>query len=295
MHLGITGNTTKQRLWQPVADLVHWLLVEGHTFCLHPTVAEGLAARDLVDRQVCEARGEADLAHQSDVILSFGGDGTLLNSAHEGGTAGTPLLGINIGRLGFLADVEVGHVRAAVDCLLAGDYRTESRLVLAAEFEAPDETKQYWALNEFVLARGGPVGLITIDVTVDGTPLNRYWADGLILATPTGSTAYSLAVGGPLVMPGSDVFILSPLASHSLTVRPFVLPADSVIEARVNAGDQTCVLAADGRSRLLDQDDLRLTVRRAKHRINLVKLPGQHYFKTLRSKLAWGAPNHENG
>jgi NAD+ kinase len=208
------------------------------------------------------------------------------------GARGTPLLGINIGRLGFLADVEVGQVREAIQHLARGTYSIEPRLVLAAGVDLDGTRRNYWALNEFVIARGGPVSLINIDVTVDGTPLNTYWADGLIMATPTGSTAYSLAVNGPIVMPGSDVVILSPLAPHSLSVRPFVLPAEAVIEARVDGKEQPCVLAADGQSILLDKIQSTLTIRRADHRVNLVKLPGQHYFQTLRSKLMWGVRNH---
>ncbi|NBC17298.1 MAG: ATP-NAD kinase [Bacteroidetes bacterium] len=292
MRIGITGNTSKDELWDPVASLIDWLETDAVAYCLHQDIADGLAARDLVDASLCQQHTEPDLADASDVILSFGGDGTLLNSAHEVGARGTPLLGINIGRLGFLADVEVGQVREAIRHLDQGTYSIEPRLVLTTEFDVDGTRRHVWALNEFVIARGGPVSLINIDVTVDGTPLNTYWADGLIMATPTGSTAYSLAVNGPIVMPGSDVVILSPLAPHSLTVRPFVLSADAVIEARVDGKDQPCVLAADGKSILLNDVQSSLTMRRAEHRVNLVKLPGQHYFQTLRSKLMWGVRNH---
>lgn len=291
MNIGITGNTNKDRLWQPAAQLVAWFLEEGNAFCLHEDVARGLVERNLVDAATCEAHTVTDLATVADIILSFGGDGTMLNSAHEVGAKSTPLLGINIGRLGFLADVEVGDIQAAMRLLFDGRYRIEPRLVLEAELSVGGKKRTYFALNEFVLERGGPVGLLSIEVTVDGTPLNTYWADGLILATPTGSTAYSLAVGGPIVMPGSDVVILSPVAPHSLTVRPFVLPASSVVEARIKTQKHPYVLAADGRSTLLRHDEVCIRVHQAAHRLNLVKFPHQHYFKTLRSKLMWGKRN----
>ena len=287
MTYGITGNTQKEKLWEPVAELVRWLQAEGVAFCLHEAVAGGLAERGLADGALCARHSEGDLASASDVILSFGGDGTMLRSAHEVGTRGTPILGVNIGRLGFLADIEVEEVQEAIGCLERGAYRIEPRMVLRAQVEDGVGGQAWWALNEFVLERSGSAGLISVDVVVDGEPLNEYWSDGLIIATPTGSTAYSLSVGGPIVMPGSDVVILSPIASHSLTVRPIVVPAGAVVEARMRARTEPFVLAADGESTPFDEA-LALTIRRADHVVNLVKLPEQHYFKTIRSKLMWG-------
>ena len=288
MIYGITGNTNKDELWQPVAALVTWLAEHGRPFCLHTNVALGLLERDLVPASVhCQHSGH-DLADKVDVILSFGGDGTMLRSAHEVGTLGTPILGINIGRLGFLADIDVGHVQETIRRLENGDYSIDQRMVLAVEVEWPTETERLWALNDVVIARAGPAGLIGIDVVVDGTPLNRYWADGLIVSTPTGSTAYSLAVGGPIVAPGSDVILLSPIAPHSLTVRPVVLPSGCVMEARVVASRRPYVLAIDGMSTETHDDDVKITIRRGPHCINLVKFTDQHYFQTLRTKLSWG-------
>jgi NAD+ kinase len=288
MVYGITGNTRKENLWQPVADLVAWLLEHGVGFWLQEHVARGLTDRQLLDRGICETYSQADLTQGSDVILSFGGDGTMLTSAHEVGTSGTPILGVNIGRLGFLADIEVGQVQRTIERLERGEYRIESRMVLEAQVENHVTLDRHWALNEFVLDRSGVAGLITIDVTVDGEPLNVYWTDGLIMATPTGSTAYSLSAGGPIMVPGCGAMILTPIAPHTLTVRPLVLPETAVVEARVSGPNLPYVLAADGRSILIDEPGIRITVRKAAHQVNLVKLPEQHYFQTLRSKLMWG-------
>jgi len=139
-----------------------------------------------------------------------------------------------------------------------------------------------------VIDRSGAAGLIEIEVTVDETPLNTYWADGLIIGTPTGSTAYSLSTGGPIIAPGVEAVILTPIAPHTLTVRPIVLPADVTITCRVLQNDQPYVFAADGRSTMFDEHDLEFSVEQAAHTVNLVKLPGQHFFHTLRSKLMWG-------
>ena len=287
MTYGITGNTNKETLWAPVAALVTWLDEHHIPFCLHTNVAHGLLERTLVPPSLCRRHSANNLADQVDIILSFGGDGTLLRNAHEIGTLGTPILGVNIGRLGFLADVDVGHVQQTISRLEAGDYSVDARLVLSVEIE-DDELERQWALNDVVIARAGPAGLIAIDVVADGTPLNRYWADGLIFSTPTGSTAYSLAVGGPIVAPGSDVVLLSPIAPHSLTVRPVVLPSGCILEARVVGSRHPYVLAIDGQSSLPRNDTVTITIRRAPHRINLVKLTDRHYFRTLRTKLTWG-------
>ena len=288
MIYGITGNTSKDELWQPVAALVTWLAEHGLPFYLHTNVARGLLERDLVPAALGRQQSQSDLGDKIDILLSFGGDGTMLRSAHEVGALGIPILGINIGRMGFLADIDVGHVQETIRRLENDDYSIDQRLVLAVEIEGPAEAERHWALNDVVIARAGPTGLIAIDVVVDGTPLNRYWADGLIISTPTGSTAYSLAVGGPIVAPGSNVILLSPIAPHSLTVRPVVLPSGCVIEVHVVDSRKPYVLAIDGMSTESHEEDVKITIRRGPHRINLVKFTGQHYFRTLRTKLSWG-------
>jgi NAD+ kinase len=285
---GITGNPTKEQIWAPVARLVDWLDAHGLPYRLHAPIAEGLAQRDLVDAALSEGRSAEAIAQSSDFVISFGGDGTLLRTAHITGPNDTPLLGVNIGRLGFLADIEVEQLTDALAEIEAGRYRIQERMVLAAGAEGRSDLECEWALNEFVLDRSGEAGLIKIEVEVDGTPLNTYWADGLIASTPTGSTAYSLSNGGPIMAPGVDAIVLTPIAPHTLTVRPIVIPAASTITARVQANDQPYVFAADGRSTVLHEHELTFTVRRAAHTVNLVKLPGQHFFETLRSKLMWG-------
>lgn len=289
MTYGITGNTNKPNLWQPAAELVGWLEREGLAYCLHEAVADGLAERRLVDAAACRAHSVPDLAASADLILSFGGDGTLLNSAYEVGPRSVPILGINIGRLGFLADIEVERVEATMSRLEAGDYRIEPRMVLEAVRRDGYDGPPQWALNEFVLERSGRTGMILIDVRVDGVHLNAYWADGLIISTPTGSTAYSLSVGGPIMMPSCGNIILTPIAPHTLTARPIVLPDTAVIELSVQNDGYPYVFAADGRSTVFDHEaEQTFTMRRAAHTVNLVKLPEQHYFQTLRSKLMWG-------
>jgi len=293
MVYGITGNPTKDALWAPLAKLIDRLTDDDLPFRIHAPIATGLVEQGLVDEERCRAHAVDDVAAAGDIVLSFGGDGTLLRTAHRTGPNGTPLLGVNIGRLGFLADIEIGQIHDAIDALEAGDYRTEERLALQADLESGSGLDTEWALNEFVLDRSGAAGLIEIEVAVDGTPLNTYWADGLIISTPTGSTVYSLSTGGPIITPGVDAIILTPIAPHTLTVRPIVLPADATITCQVRENDQPYVFAADGQSTMFDEHNLEFSVERADHAVNLVKLPGQHFFHTLRSKLMWGARRSE--
>jgi len=203
----------------------------------------------------------------------------------------TPILGINIGRLGFLAAIEVRDMIAAVEQIEAGAYHIDARTTLQARVEGYQAVLPWgWALNEWVVEREGPAGLISVDVRVDDVPLNDYWADGLIIATPTGSTAYSLAAGGPIVMPGSGVMTLSPLAPHALTVRPIILPDTATLSITVQTpGRQAYILAGDGASASIESDDVTVHIARGPQQVRLVRLTDQHYFDTLRTKLMWGA------
>ncbi len=289
MIYGLAGNPTKSAIWGPVAQTIDWLREHDLDFWIHDPIAKGLLEHDYSPDGLVNDRRVDDIAAASDLVLSFGGDGTLLRTAHQTGPNDTPLLGVNIGRLGFLADIEVDQLPDALQCIEAGEYTVEERIALQVQTSNQQAFDSEWAVNEFVLNRSGSAGLIKVKVAVDGTPLNTYWADGLIIATPTGSTAYSLSTGGPIITPGVDAIILTPIAPHTLTVRPMVLPADATITCRVLGDELPYVFAADGRSTLFDTFQNEFRIRRAAHTVNLVKLPGQHFFHTLRSKLMWGA------
>lgn len=295
MIYGITGNTTKEKLWSPAAALIRRLEEKHLPYYLQDAVASGLIQRGLLPETLCHARCHADISTVADVILSFGGDGTFLNSAHEVNVREIPILGINIGRLGFLADIEVGDIDRAIEYLETGQHRIESRLVLEATVEHPTPLASRWGLNEFVFIRSGFAGLITLEVEVNGTFLNTYWADGLLVSTPTGSTAYSLSSGGPIMAPGCGAILLTPIAPHTLTVRPIVLPDDATIRVRVIENENPFVFAADGKSTTFADTDVSFTIRRAQHSVKVIKFENQHYFQTLRNKLMWGLRKQANG
>ena len=285
MIYGITGNPTKDQMWEPVAEVIGWLRSRGLAFCIHEPVARGLRERNLLDDG---SPVTPQIAQDSDLVLSFGGDGTLLRTAHATGSDDTPMLGVNLGRLGFLADTEVEQLTDALAAIEDGRYHVEERMVLEAHADGQHDLGVEWALNEFFINRSGATGLLRIQVEIDDTPLNTYWADGLIMATPTGSTAYSLSTGGPILTPGVAGIVITPIASHTLTVRPIVLPDTVTITARVLDTDSPYVFATDGRNTELNASNVVFTIRRADHTVNLVKLEGQHFFQTLRSKLMWG-------
>ncbi len=280
---GITGNTAKNELWPLVQQLKNWMDKKNIVYQLPASIVDGLLKRSMITPDIAEKISIGELAQTSDVILSIGGDGTLLHTAFEVGISGTPILGINIGRLGFLADVEASKIQNAMLLMEEGRYTIEERMVL--DLSGPHTGL---ALNDIVITRKPASGLAAIDIQVDATRLNRYWGDGLIIATPTGSTAYSLAVGGPIVMPGSNVVIVSPVAPHSLTVRPIVLPAQAVLSIQLAAVSSDCTIALDGRTHTIVGKKTPYTVRQADHPIRLIRLEDMHYFSTLRSKLSWG-------
>lgn len=288
MVFGITGNTNKDALWLPVREAIAELQRLGHPFRLRDDVSRGLVSRGLLSAEEAGAIAPGPLAQHCDLLLSFGGDGTLLNTAAEVGDRGTPILGVNIGRLGFLAHLETARLAEAIPRLASGDFVIENRMVLEAEAGAV-RLPSRWALNECVIQRSGESRLLSIEILADGQELNTFWADGIIVATPTGSTAYSLAVGGPIVTPGSGSIVLTPIAPHTLTVRPIVLPDTVTIEARVLDADASFVFMMDGRNTAIRDHRTLFTIRRAAHTVNLVSMPEQDFFSTLRNKLMWGA------
>lgn len=289
MQFGITGNTSKDALWEPVTEFVSWLGQTDLEYVLHPGVATGLVDRGVDVGRLHTADGETGFLDASDLILSFGGDGTLLNTAHQVGPRQIPILGVNFGRLGFLAHIESTGLSRAIERICEGDYVVNNRLALRAARSNDHDLPEPWALNEFTVQRTGETGLLAMEVSVDDRLLNKYWADGLIISTPTGSTAYSLAVGGPIMAPGCGGILINPIASHTLTVRPIVIPEDSVIDIRVLDPDKSYVVTADGIAQVFEHESPTIRIQRADHVVRLVTFPDQDYFSTLRSKLMWGA------
>src|SRR5690606_1239333 len=220
-------------------------------------------------------------------FFSLGGDGTLLESVTHIGKTGVAIFGINTGRLGFLATVGREEIEEAIEMIFARDYSIDERALLRLDSDQKLFSGFNYALNDFTLVKKDSSSMITVHTYVDGELLNSYWADGIIVATPTGSTGYSLSCGGPLVFPKSANFVITPASPHNLTVRPIVVPDESEISFQVEGRSKKFIVSLDSRMETVDET-VKLKVRKANIKVNLVQLKGQHYFKTLRQKLNWG-------
>jgi len=256
----------------------------------------------VLDRRSAEAAGVTDrwataphdtLAENVDVVIAFGGDGTLLDaaSAVAHSAADVPVLGVNLGHLGFLTEVSRAEIADALEAVLAGRTRTETRLLLAGRVErAGTLVASHLALNDIVVTRGALSRMIEIDVSVDGQFVSHVKADGLIVATATGSTAYNLSAGGPILHPVVDAFVLTPIAPHTLTNRPVVLPASATITLRpiADAEPSDIVVTYDGQYGVPFTGDETIVVRRAPRVLRFLRTSPRTHFDMLREKLKWG-------
>jgi NAD+ kinase len=225
-------------------------------------------------------------AQRPDYLISLGGDGTMLETLELVRETGIPVLGVNTGRLGFLASVYKEDFISAIDKLIHKKFTLDSRELL--ELENPKKLFDLnVALNECTLVKKDSSSMMSIDVSIDGVFLNSYWADGLIISTPTGSTAYSLSCGGPLIVPGSENFIITPIAQHNLNVRPVVIGSNSTIFLKIKGRDKQNLISLDSRMATIQVEE-EITLKRAPYKFNLIDLEGQHFFNTLRHKLMWG-------
>jgi NAD+ kinase len=227
---------------------------------------------------------------QIHVALSLGGDGTLLRTARFLDGAAVPILGVNLGRLGFLTSCSASDLKPALEAVAAGDYDVDERMALRAEATCGDGTSaQEWqALNDIVMHKGGFARMLTVRVTVDDEILGAYNCDGIVVASPTGSTAYSLSAGGPLVTPSLDSIIVTPISAHALALRPIVLPPDVTVTLESMAGPEEVLVTVDGQAGTELASGDTLTIRRAPRAVRIVRFPGNSFFDRLRVKLGWG-------
>ncbi len=224
----------------------------------------------------------------ADVVVSLGGDGTFLEAASRVGSKQIPILGINMGRMGFLADVTADEIDEALEAIYSDACEVERRSVLQVEYSNGIPSSHPFALNEVAVLKHDNSSMIAIRVSIDGEYLSTYQADGLIINTPTGSTGYALSVGGPIISPASNALGLVPVAPHSLNVRPFTLCDDVEIDLSVDSRSHQFLVAIDGRSESLSEE-VRLKIRKAPYHTLLLKRKGSTFFRTLRNKLMWGS------
>lgn len=226
------------------------------------------------------------MCEQCDLLVSIGGDGTLISLSRRSYRHHKPIMGINAGKLGFLTDIRLDEVEAFVAKLMAGSYRIDERMVIRAALRRGINEKVFFAFNDLVVTKNTTATMIHAKVTVDGKHLNTYYGDGLIISTPTGSTAYNLSAGGPIVFPLTKSFIITPICPHSLTQRPMVLPADFVIDLEVE--EEGSVIVIDGQEVYDFRPGDRISISTATPGVRLIHRIERNYFDILRTKLGWG-------
>jgi len=255
--------------------------------------APALGATVLFERELYEVARGGGVLHsptEIDLAISLGGDGTLLRAARFLDGEAVPILGVNLGRLGFLTSCGAAEFDDALRAVLTGDYVVEPRMALAAFLvDAGGRRGQEWrALNDVVMHKGGFARMLSVRITVDGEALGVYTADGAVVSSPTGSTAYSLSAGGPLVVPVLDSLILTPISPHALALRPIVLPPSSTVELEAVDGPEEVLVTVDGQSGGKLGTAGRVVIHRAATSVHIVRFPGSSFFERLRVKLGWG-------
>ncbi len=228
-----------------------------------------------------------DLPANTDMLFSLGGDGTMLDSVCYAGNTNIPLIGVNLGRLGFLAAIPEEEVEAAILSLVRGSYTLEKRTLLHLDSSVPLFDDARYALNEFTIHRQDTSSMIKIHTYLNGEFLNTYWADGLIVATPTGSTGYSLSCGGPVVFPQASSFVITPVAPHNLNTRPIVVPDDNVISFEIEGRTEQFLCTLDARTETI-KSNVQLAVKKENFTVSLVRPDEHNFLKTIRQKLYWG-------
>jgi NAD+ kinase len=281
-RVGIISRPRRSNLAEVVPPLLHWLEERGVTPVLDPETAESLKDDGL-------GKTRHQVAEEADLLLVLGGDGTLLAAAREAASRGVPILPINMGSLGFLTSFTVEELYPALEATLAGESTIDERVLLLVERVNRGEilTKQR-VLNDCVVHKGTLARMIELELYIDDGFVCRYRADGLIVATPTGSTAYSLSAGGPIVHPAVESILITPICPHTLSDRPVVVPNSSRIELRVGDSSESVFLTLDGQTGVPMQVGDRVRLTRAKERLKLIQPPNKTYFEILRSKLKWG-------
>ncbi|WP_316772373.1 NAD kinase [Pedobacter frigiditerrae] len=228
-----------------------------------------------------------ELLNQTEVLLSLGGDGTLLDTLSLVRDSQIPVIGINFGRLGFLASINKNEIKNAIAALVKGEYSLDKRSILNLESQNDLFTDENFALNDITIHRRDNSAMMIIHAYMNGEFVNSYWADGLIIATPTGSTAYSLSCGGPIILPSAQNFVITPIAPHNLNVRPIIVPDNVELTFEIEARSTKFLLSCDSRTETVDRS-VKITINKAKFNVNLVRLNNESYLTTLRNKLLWG-------
>lgn len=286
MLIGIIANITKEKVLEVVSSFVQKLKENKLDYLLTESLAEDKGKYKIrIDEEF--PVDDKEIYEKSDLIISIGGDGTMLSTAYNAFQHDKPVLGVNLGKLGFLAEADIAQMDKIINALKTQNYTIEERMIITGDCVGYGCEKLF-AINDIVIEKGGWPKMIELTAWVDGEYVTTFSADGLIVATPTGSTGYSISVGGPIVSPQSNVITLSPISPHSLTVRPIVLPDNQEILVRADSPHKDLVVSCDGQRVFTFPPPYEITIRKSEKSLKLIHTSLTTYFETLRKKLLWG-------
>lgn len=283
MKLAVIANPSKHQVKENFIHALDWAQANDSQVYFCNKLYEDVECTIPASGNIVESDEQA--IECADIILVLGGDGTILHAAKSALKFKKPILGVNSGRLGFMANTQQEQLEDALSCLKSGEFSLDKRHLLKATDSLGNT---YLALNDFLFTRKDSTSMITVSAEYGGDLINEYWADGLIVATPTGSTAYNLSSGGPIIMPNTDILVVTPINPHSLTTRPLVLSADKKLKVILNEQRSETLFSVDGEVHEVVELPFYVEIERSEFTIDLIQLPGQNYFETLRNKLLWG-------
>jgi NAD+ kinase len=279
--IGIIANIEKEKSAECTVQLRDWALKQGIEVFLEEGIAKKIGDDKGLDRR--------DLASMVDLLVVLGGDGTILRTVRFVSEYDIPIVGINLGEFGYLTEVNLNEMYSALELIVKGDYQTEKRMMLDITLYLGTETiRQQSILNDVVITRGNLSRILNLEMTVNDRYLTTFRADGIIISTPTGSTAYSLSAGGPIVFPETDSFIINPICPFTLTNRPIIIPDDVEIKVIMWTKEQGAMLTLDGQVSYTMKSGDSITIKKSRYVTNLVSSPHRDYMEILRTKLGWG-------
>jgi NAD+ kinase len=292
MIIGIIANINKINVFEVVSALIKKLRAKELDFLLGDSLYE---KRDLLEENIDKSTfiNNDKLCEKADMIISIGGDGTMLATAYKAHQYDKPVLGINLGKLGFLAEANINQIDDFMEAIRRGKYKIGKRMVIETEC-CGHKVEKLYSINDMVIDKGGWPKMIDITIEVNGEYVTTFAADGIIAATPTGSTGYSISTGGPIVSPGADVITLSPISPHSLNIRPIVLPGNSEITIRATSLYKEIHVNCDGQRVFAFPPPLQIKIKKCERPLKLVHTSLSNYYETLRKKLLWGIDLRKN-
>lgn len=287
MRVAIYGRKITKQTLSAFNEVFETILSFGWSILLEEDLSKTLKQKKSVTFSFETFTTHSELASDVDLMISIGGDGTFLKSVDYIRNSEIPVVGINTGRLGFLANVSKEHIQEALNLVKDKKYIFQKRSLLSVSVDVGQGKKDFFAMNELAIHKKDSSSMINVKVSLDGNFLNTYWSDGLIISTPTGSTAYNLSCGGPIVTPGCQVHILTPIAPHNLNVRPMVIPDHMPITLNAGGRGRSYLMSLDGKSHSIKQGQ-EIVIKKADFMINVIKFENNNFLDTIRNKMLWG-------